>query len=1333
MRNVAYEQALSPVRSIGARLTFSDTRLRFSYVPTPESPADYDLYDACEYGTGILQAAVLKSDPAGTIRFRYIADLDGVWPAWSTVRPSPDPIYHLALHAGRLFMSSTNLGVGFWRADYSNGAFYGSTSIARYDNCLLAPVSTNDVYVLKNTTAAGKPYSYGKLMKVNMTTWVETPWYGRIYDTTPARYMDAVRVGNVDYIYMTEEAGGRTVFVKNEAGAWSEKKFVVPLDVVDDVSSFRLSSATVINGKTLVTGALSRSWGVPMHIYTFGPDRYTLGRDLFIGSQHIAGSGKLHLVDSTLWYIGPGLIYKAPATQLVGYDNPAMTFTTEAVTNLRMSAASNQPFTLTVDLDHTLSHAAIRPGSQVKVEAKVNGEYSDIGTFNVDAVLRPNEDTGQSLSLALRSHNLKELTTWESDAPYDYWSQIKLSTNPKDLAKVIRATGQWKEENGALTTYDLNKDGFLYTSAKACHNATVRAKFKRMSGDWNVRFGVGVNTYIETKAEAAERLDKDLYSITEADYGQNGIFAIFGKTEYNGTMPGIGLYTLNTSVWTKLTAVSLSLAEDVYTWVQFRFTDGLCQIYTRPDGVDAWTKVLEYTIESNDFFPWKADYMGRGAIFARNETASSTFRNIINNLIAVDDNSIFAVSDKVVVDQEVITYSGKSNPAPTTLASPPEYPPEATYDYPESAYYPLYKNGTASGVEANIILAGQSFGIAGTAKIRQKLNAPVYYAGRICGIRAQIYKIGNPTDGVKVSIVNSKLSAKTTYTVPSSQMDAYPASPRDRFSRKQIAFPVDVVTIANTDYLVFERVGDLDPNNYYVLLATTYVAGATAAACDKYNEVTKVWSAVTNTVVQSNLYVYKPGELRLTSEWTGFPNQPGYFANWVLRGLPIQGHFSTSTGYFYSGVDLPEVWTSAKSDVLTYSNYAFHISTPVPEQWCRPWNVYPTLMIDQRAMDGTATSTHTEGIPIYVFRAGPFIYLSSVEYYSSDYDLSLEDMAVEIAAKSGVQNIESTLAYPASVVPSASNPTFSRRNIIAHLRLDALDGTVVLEGRKPAADQPGFALTIDGSTLSMAGETFTADNPITGDVTVSFFEEPLTSLQSESDPRTVYISVWQNGTFLYTFVRSDAGTGDLFIIQGTATAPIGVHIAEACMRVDNWILDNGKKGAQLIEELIGEKRFFFHDHEGAVRLFRTRDEINPGEPYPLAVTEGWAESDASIATRIRIEGSDIRELYDEEMLVEHGNLFRLVHMNEVNSPADAAYYADVVMDELGSRYKNQTLQGAADPRVEPNDILYVQLPDGAATRTAKVIVDSVDFVLTVDETAAVFDMSISGRVPRSEL
>lgn len=288
----------------------------------------------------------------------------------------------------------------------------------------------------------------------------------------------------------------------------------------------------------------------------------------------------------------------------------------------------------------------------------------------------------------------------------------------------------------------------------------------------------------------------------------------------------------------------------------------------------------------------------------------------------------------------------------------------------------------------------------------------------------------------------------------------------------------------------------------------------------------------------------------------------------------------------------------------------------------------------------------------------------------------------------------------------------------------------MFEGRKVGESGAGMAVTISGSTLSFGGETFECDRPITGKVRVSFFDELVRNEEEEVVSYTVFISVWQNGTYLHTFVSSDAGSSEYFRIGGTSNAQIGVHISEACMRIDNFILDEGQSGASLTEQLIGEKRFFFQESDFGVRLFRERASVNDeAHPYTLAVAGSDADSDVNIVTRVRVEGSDVFECIDEELMRQYGNLYRLVHLNEVNSPSDAELNAQIVLEEFGSRLKNVSLTGAADLRVEPNDVIWVQFPGGVC----KVIVDAVDVTTTISESDASFDMSVSGRVPRSEL
>jgi hypothetical protein len=116
-----------------------------------------------------------------------------------------------------------------------------------------------------------------------------------------------------------------------------------------------------------------------------------------------------------------------------------------------------------------------------------------------------------------------------------------------------------------------------------------------------------------------------------------------------------------------------------------------------------------------------------------------------------------------------------------------------------------------------------------------------------------------------------------------------------------------------------------------------------------------------------------------------------------------------------------------------------------------------------------------------------------------------------------------------------------------------------------------------------------------------------------------------------------------------------------------------------------------------LRLFRTRDEVNQADPYALSVTATISEYDALNGTRIRAEGAD--------------------------------YYAALLLDEAGSSYLSIDTTGSADPRIEPNDIVWVTLPDG----TRKLIVDGIDYNISITDSEVNCDMEIIGRAPRSEV
>ncbi|GAF82342.1 unnamed protein product, partial [marine sediment metagenome] len=213
----------------------------------------------------------------------------------------------------------------------------------------------------------------------------------------------------------------------------------------------------------------------------------------------------------------------------------------------------------------------------------------------------------------------------------------------------------------------------MYSVERASRGASVRAKFKWASdSDYTPAFGVGVNYYRETRAEAAERLSIEKEDVVESDYGHNAIVAV-----YEGDDDKIHLYRVKDSqdsvedspaTWTEITASgALSWAAATYYWISLLFQDGYCRVLTRPAASGAWTEQIS-TVFAEDSEPWfrpNNDYTGRGILFIRNKTPFSRTPGFDSQsmLIPVESTDAFPASGTVIVGNEQITYDGKATNA----------------------------------------------------------------------------------------------------------------------------------------------------------------------------------------------------------------------------------------------------------------------------------------------------------------------------------------------------------------------------------------------------------------------------------------------------------------------------------------------------------------------------------------------------------------------------------------------------------------------------------------------------------------------------------------------
>jgi hypothetical protein len=140
-------------------------------------------------------------------------------------------------------------------------------------------------------------------------------------------------------------------------------------------------------------------------------------------------------------------------------------------------------------------------------------------------------------------------------------------------------------------------------------------------------------------------------------------------------------------------------------------------------------------------------------------------------------------------------------------------------------------------------------------------------------------------------------------------------------------------------------------------------------------------------------------------------------------------------------------------------------------------------------------------------------------------------------------------------------------------------------------------------------------------------------------------------------------------------------------------------------------------------LFSERVLVNSGDPFTLSVTAGETLSDSELVTRVLVEGYEVVEKHNAEMLKEHGNLFAVLSVPELLTYAAADEEALRAIQEAVAFSRRYPLTGACDPRVEPGDEIEAALPSG--TRT--LLVDKVMVNMSLRENEAVFDMALDAR------
>ncbi len=649
--------ALGGERTVNVRYTSRDNLLQFEPDVLADSlgQSNTALADADYYSTGVLRAV----NYGGTLYTQEVTDItSSSFPNWATTGIALKANSRPGVSGDTIWFQSSDGNIK--SAVFSGGSLgtptTRSTAFTSY-TVTCAPVASNECFLhyLDGT--------WGAIARVKVGVSVEY-WPGRVYGTmTSTQYFDAATLNSVSYLYFHDTDDGRIVELSYNDGTWSQTEYIIPLDIVDDSSYYRLHAVTVIDSKLFITSQISRpndSDTVRFDAYLIGPRPVTLGREMYITADDVLG--KMFLFSTTVYYLGINMICEAPATEIVGVDNSSLKQTSTAIAAVTVADNKKAPLQADLDIPSSVSHVSLKSGGELLLEAGYDGFYSDIGKFVIDSIDKPKTSSEERQQLKAYGLGLWKMASWYPDMDYDLTGHGFISDAPNELTSVVRARGTWEVSSSSLVMNYRNTLGLLYGANRPGRGGIARAKFYNPSGttDWIPEYGVCINYRQEAKYEAAERLGVELEQVNKADFGDNGLLAIYGPTQHSSAS-GIGLYSWVDSTPTLLTSASLSIPDDTWHWLYIYFVDGLIKVFYRLDSSSSWTEVISHTYTSSDL-PWLKDYRGHGAVYLENKTTSTTAYNFRSDsmIIGVNDASDLPSSGVLEMGSEQIQYSAKT-------------------------------------------------------------------------------------------------------------------------------------------------------------------------------------------------------------------------------------------------------------------------------------------------------------------------------------------------------------------------------------------------------------------------------------------------------------------------------------------------------------------------------------------------------------------------------------------------------------------------------------------------------------------------------------------------
>lgn len=662
--------AIDEDRTINARVTIRDTLPRFEEVSPDKDKAALAASNH-HHSSVHTSGGILRISQTNTYFIKHMYESVPTTTPWDASWVSPGIEVKTNSYAG-LFETT------MWYQDEADGyikrrtfasswsaptTLLTSTSGSSYS---IRPVAINEAYMMYHE-ANGADYTFRIVYRNHSTSTTHT-WKGCIYATgtiTPYEMMwfSAVRATDkhnveLDYIFFRDEGDKNSYYMTHSNGVWSDPEPVIPIDVVDDMSNFVVTGATIVEDKMVVTGIYKRKDGPQFQVYLFGPPPFTMGKEFYI-TDHLtedsdqgwsmpAVGGQLHAAGTDqIWYVAPGIQAYADKTYLFGNDMAANKTVLYDLIDVSSGYRSQAAASLSFDIPNSETHSAIRPGSEVTLEMGYAGEYAQMGVFEMIPVIGSYEPEGQSKSIMARSKAMQRIGFWVSDSDYILYSQAKAIEDPGSIAHNIRISGKVEEyeyiQDGedriGLEAEKMNEDVIIYSVARPSRNWIATGKFYvQDSLKVHSSFGLIMNYYHGLE--------------DAADYG----IAAIWKDRTDIPEHRLYIYHIYNDVWTELTSVEHNIVEDAHYWLKAEWHDGNLRVLGRQDGSATWNEILDYTYNQPDNPPWKRERLGRCGFYLRNSSQSTATPeiNAVTNYIPLESGEHFAINDLIVIDDEVI-------------------------------------------------------------------------------------------------------------------------------------------------------------------------------------------------------------------------------------------------------------------------------------------------------------------------------------------------------------------------------------------------------------------------------------------------------------------------------------------------------------------------------------------------------------------------------------------------------------------------------------------------------------------------------------------------------